>query len=65
MGDTYDMKYECSNCLRGFLVEIPRKQEALQFLECPICGMNTVSKTNKNISWLNVYTIMNERLEAL
>jgi hypothetical protein len=59
----YLMKYKCGNCLHGFMVEIQKGQEALINLPCPVCALNMVRTTEKEINWVSVYVLKNERLE--
>lgn len=61
-GKKYSMYYKCYNCYSGFLVYISFGQEALDSLECPICGMNEVYKTEKQIETCGICLLENERL---
>jgi hypothetical protein len=61
-GNFYYVKYRCSNCLHGYMVKIPYKQEALINLECLVCGLDKVNKTDKYVEWMQTYTLENERL---
>jgi hypothetical protein len=44
------------------MVKIPYKQEALINLECLVCGLDKVNKTDKYVEWMQTYTLENERL---
>lgn len=61
-GKEYSVNYKCGNCYGFFLVRIPFKQEALQNLECPFCGLDAVRKTEISADYDGVCRLENERL---
>ena len=60
--DYYNVEYQCSNCLRGWLIYIPVKQKAPNDLICPKCGINELHKTNKSIDWIGIRYLENGEL---
>lgn len=45
--NTYTLYYKCSNCFSWVDLEIPKKIEAPNYIECWNYGMNTCYKSEK------------------
>jgi hypothetical protein len=60
----YSVGYKCHNCYHTCFVNIPFRQEAPVWYECPRCGMNTLMKTEKVVDSYYYYEEKKGRLES-
>lgn len=45
----YIVNYKCRNCYATFFVKVPFMQEALNYFDCPRCGLSRLYKTDSEI----------------
>jgi len=43
----YQVTYLCSNCYTWMYLSIPKKKEAPTYVCCPVCGLDTSNKTDR------------------
>lgn len=51
----YLVPYKCTNCLYAARVAYPKGHEAMNYFECPECGMKTFNKRTLNVVLTDVY----------
>ncbi len=62
MADKYRMSYKCSNCGFECCVDIPKKQEALNFYTCSNCGRSDLKIDRRAFDSGGVYVAKGSEL---
>lgn len=61
----YVVNYKCRNCYGTFFVKVPFKQDALNYFNCPRCGLAELYKTEKEIDTLRSSVYVQEGMSLV